>query len=229
MPAFVYYKRIWHSGLPRAAGTIEGMLIGFDIETDTSQTEPGGARSGLDPRYSRVISAAAWADNGHEYFARSSEALLLGDIAQYMGDVGKEDGTLLTWNGANFDLPFLVSRAWENSVKLGLVWQVSSNRPAKYRHCPGFDGGLVARWGELDHVDVSYAYREYAEAQGLEWRLKPVAKSFGLEPVEVDSTATSDLSPAELEVYNLSDVRITHGLGSRIDLDLWRDSLELAG
>jgi uncharacterized protein YprB with RNaseH-like and TPR domain len=82
------------------------------------------------------------------------------------------------------------------------------------------------RWGKLDHVDLVYAYREYSDENGLERRLKPVARSLGLNPIEVDATATSDLSAEELEAYNLSDVRVTHALGARIDLDAWRDSLE---
>jgi uncharacterized protein YprB with RNaseH-like and TPR domain len=200
------------------------MLIGFDIETDTSGVCPDGERTGLDPRYTRVISAAVWSDKDREFFADEAENKLLRRINEYFMDVSDKNSTILTWNGRNFDMPSIVTRAQVNGVATGLTWRISPDRPPKYRTCPGYDGGLVVSWGGLDHVDLMYAYKEYADAHGIRQGLKPVTTELGLNPIEVDASKMQDLSRRKLRKYNLSDVRVTYGAGQVIDLDPWRDS-----
>lgn len=203
------------------------MLIGFDIETFTDGIDPFGDPLGLDPRYTHVISAAVWTDNSHEFFVNANEKKLLSTINEFFMDVPDKESTVVTWNGANFDLPFIVTRSTVNGLESGISYVTSPLRPAKYRVCPGFDGGLLVSWGGLDHVDVMYAYKAYAEEHGLEHRLKPVTTALGLDPIEVNATKMQDLSDVELEAYNLSDVRVTHGAALLLPpavFDFWRDS-----
>jgi uncharacterized protein YprB with RNaseH-like and TPR domain len=203
------------------------MLIGFDIETDTSGVCPDGERTGLDPRYTRVISAAVWSDLGGEFFVHENEQTLLRQIDSWFRATANvfPGGTVLTWNGANFDLPFILTRSQINGIIPGLTTRVSPARPPKYRTCPGYDGGLLGSWYGLDHVDLMYAYKEYAEAHGIRQGLKPVAKELGFDPIEVDASVMQALSDEELREYNLSDVRVTHSIGQVTNLGPWRDSL----
>jgi uncharacterized protein YprB with RNaseH-like and TPR domain len=201
------------------------MLIGFDIETDTSGVCPDGERTGLDPRYTRIISAAVWSDVDREFFADEAEQKLLRNINEYFMDVRDKSSTILTWNGSQFDWPSYLTRAQCNGVATGISWRISPDRPPKYRTCPGYDGGLVISYGGLDHVDLMYPYKAYAEKHDIKQSLKPVTTHLGLNPIEVDATQMELLSDEELREYNLSDVRVTYEAGQFIDLDPWRDSV----
>jgi DNA polymerase elongation subunit (family B) len=203
------------------------MLVGFDLETFTDGTDPTGAPLGLDPRYTHIISAAVWTDNSHEFFVNASERKLLSAVNEFFMDIADKESVVVTWNGANFDLPFVVTRAAANDLKTGISYVTSPLRPPKYRTCPGFDGGLLASWGGLDHVDIMYPYKAYAEEHDIKYSLKPVTTYLGLDPIEVDATKMQDLSDQELEAYNLSDVRVTHGAALLMDpavFNFWRDS-----
>ena len=209
------------------------MLYGLDIETNTkgrawppeSGLMTNGERKGLDPRYTHIISVAVSAEDD-VFFDDGKEADILRNLNDWFA--ARSPGTIVTWNGANFDIPFLVTRSAKTGVPLDLRTQVSALRPPKYRICPGHGGGLVAAWGAHDHVDLMYAYKEYAEENGIRQGLKPVTAHLGLNPIEVDATQMELLSKEELRAYNTSDVVVTRKAGELIDLTPWRDSLILA-
>lgn len=126
-------------------------------------------------------------------------------------------GIVLTWNGAVFDGPFVSAR----SVHLGLGrWfdlvpnlQISP----KYEPQPGFaqfgyDPVFPASRGVHGHTDVAYAMRAWAEEHGCHWSLKPVARAFGIDVIEVDREHMEKLSTSERAAYCLSDVAATYRL-----------------
>ena len=199
-------------------------LIGFDIETYTGGFCPDGERTGLDPRYTRVTSAAVWSGTSGEYFADEAEQKLLKNLNEWFMDFPDRSATIVTWNGANFDLPFVALRAICNGVPLGLSLRDCAARPFKYRLCPGYDAGQVGSWGGLDHVDLMYSYKEYALEHDVKYSLKPVGRSLGFNPIEVDASQMELLSPEEQRAYNLSDSSLTHDIGLITDLEPWRDS-----
>jgi|688.fasta_scaffold533254_2 DNA polymerase elongation subunit (family B) len=186
-------------------------MTALDIETETRF---GG---GLDPLGSSVVAVALAFDDGATLvFDDSDERALLARVDEVLRN---RRGLLLTWNGAGFDLPFIAARArvlgHDALPDFGLVTQSDPALPVKYAPPPGLGGPVRARWHSTAHVDVAHLYRDLAEAQGLQWSLKPIARHHGLEPVEVDRTAIHELSPAELEAYVASDALVTLELARR--------------
>jgi len=188
----------------------EVMLTALDIETETRF---GG---GLDPLGSSVVAVALAFDDGSvSVFDDADEAALLVRVDETLRS---RHGLLLTWNGAGFDLPFIAVRARILGIDntIGLVTRPDPALPVKYAPPPGLGDPVRARWCATAHVDVAHLYRSFAEANGLQWSLKPVARHHGLEPVEVDRTAIHDLSPSELEAYVASDALVTMDLARRL-------------
>lgn len=198
--------------------------IGLDIETDTSGVTPDGERTGLDPRYTPILSAALWLGSTGEFFDDESEKRLISNINECIMDQVRSFSTLITWNGANFDMPFIKSRSIMNGLNIGLRLRDSDLRPPKYRVCPGYTHGQIAQWGTLDHVDIMYAYKDFALSRGIRQGLKPVARALGFDPIEVDASKMELLSRPELRLYNLSDVRVTSQVADVTDLEPYRDS-----
>ena len=196
------------------------MLYALDLETYT------GDGGGLDPTVAstRITSAAIFCDDGAVVFDDLDEARLLRALNAWFADPATSSGTIVTWNGANFDLPFLLTRAAHCGVELDLRAEVHETRKPKYSTCPGHDGGYVASWGPHDHVDLMYAYRAYADEHGLRCGLKPMARHFGHNPIEVSRTDMEALTVAERCAYNVSDVEVTYHLAARIDITDWLDS-----
>jgi hypothetical protein len=65
-------------------------------------------------------------------------------------------------------------------------------------------------------MDVAYELKEYAEVQGVPWNLKPVARSLGFDPVEVDRSKVHLLSPKEMADYVASDALVTRELSKLV-------------
>jgi DNA polymerase elongation subunit (family B) len=184
-------------------------MTALDIETETRF---GG---GLDPLTSSVVAVALAFDDGTTMvFDDADEVTLLTRVDEVLRS---RNGLLLTWNGAGFDLPFIAARARVLGIddRLGLVTVSDAKLPVKYAPPAGLGGPVRARWHATAHVDVAHLYREFAESEGLQWSLKPIARRHGLEPVEVDRTAIHELTPAELEAYVVSDAVVTLDLARR--------------
>jgi hypothetical protein len=198
-------------------------LYGLDIETCTDgDPAPDGTPPGLDPRVSAVISVAVWdrsTDSG-AYFTGDEPELLCALEAHLASLPG---GVIVTWNGANFDLPYLADRFAANGIAPSLQLRRSATRPPKYSPLPGHcPTGYEATWGPHRHLDVAYAYQKTAERVGVPWRLKPMAAAFDIDMITVDASAVSELDPATLEAYNLSDAAGTAELAAKLsDKDLW--------
>lgn len=199
-------------------------LYALDLETDTT-------RNGLDPHDAAIVSAAIYS-GGHNGSGRAAivfddrdEARLLRSLDAWLGDDATAPGVIVTWNGAAFDIPFLLTRAEICDVKLGLAATVSEARKPYYEPINGHAGGYVASWYDHDHADVMHAWRSWARAQGIRGGLKPVASAQGIEVIEVDRTKIHELSAADLMAYNVSDVHATWLLAHRLeDLGPWLDS-----
>jgi DNA polymerase elongation subunit (family B) len=192
-------------------------FLALDIETDSNAVpvDPD-IPAALDPRAAAVVSVAVWDT------ASSSATFLAGDEYQLLRDLDDllsscDDGVLATWNGANFDLPFLDSRFARHNVQSSLELAPATDRPPKYCELPGRHPlGYWARWNRLRHLDVAYPYQDVADDLGVTWSLKPVAKALGIKMVEVDSAHAADLTPEQLEAYNVSDVAGTAQLAARL-------------
>jgi DNA polymerase elongation subunit (family B) len=199
-------------------------FYGLDFETDTSVSPT----SGLDPRLGGITSAALAGVAGLDLaLTRASEGHELALLERVEATLAQaEPGVVVTWNGAVFDLPFFASRSALLGVSTTLVLEPAPELFVKYAPTPGFAGAVRGRWGKHLHLDVQYTYRSHSERTGVKWSLKPVAKSFGLEPVEVDRERIHLLSEAEERAYVTSDAAITRtlalfaqSLGQDLDLD----------
>lgn len=199
--------------------TIVSSSAAMDIET-----------TGLSPVTARVVSIAVCSDEEFVVWESKDERRMLDDFAYWLSS--REPGTIVTWNGAAFDWPFLATRAELVGSKLsaGLSMLASATRKPSYDPIEGHAGGyLVSAFG-WDHIDVMLPWREIARAEGHSHALKKVAKLKGIEVVEVDRERITELSKSELAAYNISDVDATLQLAVMLGEDNlfeWLDSLEM--
>lgn len=204
-------------------------IYALDLETCTN---PG---DGLDPTnpLTRITSAAIFfgpakgvdGPEGSVVFDDPDEARLLRSLNAWFCDESTEPGLIVTWNGANFDIPFLLTRSAFLGVELDLQAQLSELRAPKYGPCRGHAGGYVANWGPHDHADVWPSFIEIANRAGIKTGLKPVANYFGYNPIVVDRQQMESLTVPERCAYNISDVEVTYRLALLADdLDARRDS-----
>jgi len=182
----------------------ETPVYALDIET-----------TGLAWTTASVTSIAVYSPEVSAVFEDSDELRLLEAAVWFLGRLPA--GRLVTWNGAVFDWPFLAGRAGTVGVEWPAMVADAAIRP-KYEPQPGFDPvgyhpAVPAADGEHTHVDVAYLWREWAEANGVRWGLKPVARAVGLEVIEVDRTRMDALSVPDRMAYCLSDVVATYRLG----------------
>ena len=192
-------------------------VYGFDIETDTTV-------NGLDPRVSQVTSVAIWSLTEQRCIADVDERELLFELARLVESLPA--GIMAGWNSAVFNLPFLATRAELLGISLPFTLVPDPAITPKYGFTPPHTSGYRARVGEHVHADIAYAYKLDASWLGVSWSLKPVARAFGIQMVEVDRERMHELSADELVAYNLSDARgtclLARGLGDR--LAGWLDS-----
>ena len=177
----------------------------LDIETDTS----GGG--GLDPRTSRILSVAVAGSCGASLVLDDNdEERLLLTLDMWL--IVSPPGTITTWNGAAFDMPFIEERARRLGNRTGLVCVDDPSRAPKYAPQGPRPGCVTATWYDHDHDDIAYAWQPYAADHNIGWSLKPVARHRGLNPVEEDREKISELTSAQRCVYNLSDAETTLAL-----------------
>lgn len=209
-------------------------VYSLDIETSTALvTGPDGKpgyNPGLDPLLGFITEAVVVGAEAGEVFTgegtADDEARLLLNLDNHI--FGLAPGLLTTWNGGPFDLPFLQTRSEENAVSLGLRVAHQDGLKPKYDALPGhgpeawgldgnkghsgvYSGTWAALRGIHAHLDVSYAYKAFADKHGIKWGLKPVCEAFGISMITVDRTEMHLLTPAERREYVMSD-----GNGTRL-------------
>lgn len=176
-------------------------VVALDIET-----------TGLDPREERVRAVALFGSGVSWVAASDDERKLLRGLNKTILSL-PAGVTLVTWNGEEFDLPFLWTRFAHNRISTEL-WIRPSGRLGKYGK-----PAVAAGWNGHSHEDIASRFRRWATSRGVAWSLKPVAKEFlGVSPVEVDrSGASISKMPAnELRRYVSSDARITYDLARAV-------------
>lgn len=179
-------------------------LYGLDIETDTST-------DGLDPGRAAVVAVALSSRATGELVLTGGEAGILQALDSHLRDA--LPGILVTWNGGAFDLPFLSSRATASGVALGLslAWDPAGYRPGR-RPLPGHLGTYAATWYDHHHLDAYRAWRRLSDPEER-CGLKEVARSVGLEAVELDDpTRVHDVPLGELRRYVASDASLARRL-----------------
>jgi DNA polymerase elongation subunit (family B) len=191
--------------MENGTATVAAEHYALDIET-----------TGLDCRSDRVISAAIYSPTATVVMDDRDEVRLLGRLHSTLVEL--PPGLLVTWNGSVFDGPFLHRRAEANGMPAYAMFPLIEDESIvpKYEPQPGFRAcGYHLAIPDVDgnvrgHVDVAYAWRQWAADHGVKWSLKPVAKAAGTNGViEVDRTAVDRLSIPERLAYNLSDVVAT--------------------
>lgn len=199
--------------------TLINSLVAMDIET-----------TGLSPIESHVVSIAICSDEEFIVWESKNEKRMLDDFAYWLSS--RDNGTIVTWNGAAFDWPFLFTRARTVGSKLAnmITLTLSETRKPSYSPLDGHEGGYLVSAAGWDHIDVMCPWREIGKAEGHSYALKKVARLKGIEVVEVDRTRITELSKQELAAYNISDVDATLQLAVMLGEDQlfeWTDSLEM--
>lgn len=190
-----------------AAGACDvGPLYGLDIETDTTL-------DGLDPARAAVV-AVAISDHEGDVVLQGDEHQLLVELDRCL--IERRPGTIVTWNGSGFDLPFLAERARMLEVPLGLeLWSDPVAQQPTGPWPPPL-GGARASWGAHAHLDGYRLYRsDVRRSLGLSCGLKSLSHLVGLRPVEVDLERLHTLSPAAVSAYVASDARLARELVRR--------------
>lgn len=126
-------------------------------------------------------------------------------------------GTVIaTWNGKEFDMPFLHRRFGENGIE-STLWLAPMGGMGKYGK-PVYN----VMWANCEHFDVSDAYEEFAKVRHVRWGLKEVAKAvLGADPVKVDARGENIevMDNEALLEYNDSDSRLTYDLALEVLAD----------
>lgn len=153
-------------------------------------------------------------------FTVDQEAATIDAYVQWL--THQAPGTVSTWNGSNFDLPFIVDRAAMHGIDTGILLTPSAQRPAKYQPLPGHTSGYEASFAvdgrtRHTHIDIAYPYKSWAANRDVAWSLKPVADALDLDPVVEARGSLSDIPVDRLLAYNLSDCRITHAAAAKLD------------
>lgn len=187
-----------------SSATSAPLVYGLDIETDTTV-------DGLDPLVARVVAVAVAGPNGVTIVDDANEALLLDRLDWHLASI--EPGVLATWNGANFDLPFLHHRARRHGVELGLRLRPDPGLPLPREPLPGHAHTNRAWWHGHAHLDAYRLYRsDVVPALGVSGGLKSISQLCGLDPVQVDASRLHELSRDLIRTYVSSDARCTREL-----------------
>jgi DNA polymerase elongation subunit (family B) len=176
-------------------------LVGLDIET-----------TGLDPHTNRVRAVALASNEGTRVLVSDDEVEVLTELERLVSALAPRLA-IVTWNGEEFDMPFLATRFDHRNIASTLRVAPTSG-VGKYGR-PLFH----ADWGPHHHVDIAPLYRSKADSLGVAWNLKPIAKAvLGMQPVEVDRSGSS-ISKLDRDVlarYVASDAEITLRLAVRL-------------
>jgi len=119
-------------------------------------------------------------------------------------------GVLITWNGNNFDLPFIAERARRTGIQLGL--RFGPAEPTRWTRTP-HARPYSCSWGRHRHLDGYQLYRaDVARLFKISCGLKSLSRLLGFEPVEVDRKKIHLLSEQEMHDYVASDARLAREL-----------------
>lgn len=177
--------------------------LAFDIET-----------TGPDPRVDSVTTAAVYGDGYAAVVEARDESELLAVVGEVFAACPR--ATVVGWNSAVVDFPFLHTRMLAHGITPFFTMALDTRIVPKYAPLPGYAGGYAVQvltdHGPVEHVDIAYRYRTWAEQNDVHWALKDVARAAGLEMVEVDRQHMEQLSVVERMAYNLSDVVGTYEL-----------------
>lgn len=199
---------------------------GLDIETDTSaltnaEIAAGYTSRGLDPKISPIVNiAVSFKDDSIVFRSdKAGEAAMLLELNTWFKNASP--GVIATWNGSVFDLPFISDRAKLLGVALDLSLDFDPSITPKYESLPGHLGGYSAWWRSISwvchsHTDVAYQYKNFCEDNSISWSLKPCAKAFEMDPIEVDREKIHLLSKIEQDAYVSSDAYVTRMLAQRL-------------
>ena len=125
-------------------------------------------------------------------------------------------GVLITWNGSAFDLPFLVDRARIAGITLGLRIRLDPGIVLSREPLRGHPGAYRARWYHHRHLDGYRLYRSEIDPEsGVSCGLKPLARHFGLDVVEVARDRIHELDREMLRRYVTSDAALARELVAR--------------
>lgn len=164
--------------------------------------------SGLNPDSDSILAVAINTDSCIRSRVSNDEEDLLRWIDEVINSL-PDDAKIITWNGEEFDLPFLKQRFAAHNIPTSLELEP--------RHEIGKYGNPLfkAKWGLRAHWDIAPTFRHIAEKHSVRWSLKPVAQTLlQTEPVEVDrrGSSISTMSKDALQEYVESDARITLAL-----------------
>jgi hypothetical protein len=206
-------------------------IFGADIETDTSGLPfmyPNGTDSlhpaGLDPRVSKVITAAIAGSKGTSIVLDSmtEEAMLLDAIGAVFTRLDRQyfsRAVVVGWNSTFFDIPFMCVRSHMTQTTLRPAVRRNSSKDytPKYGFPEWANEVGKPEWneafiGDVEVIDIAPYFKQYAINNGIRHSLKPVAEHLGFAPVSVDASQVHELSPQERSKYCLSDSLVTVGL-----------------
>ncbi len=171
----------------------EDRVYGLDIETDTRL-------NGLDPAIASIVAVAVATADGEQVFA-GPEPSILRRLASAVRQLNP--GTMVTWFGSGFDLPFLEERAARLGVDIGLRLNPERN-------------GLSDRWQGHDHIDAYRVYRnDLPRLLDVSCSLKSVAGLIGCPTVVEDRARIHELGHPALVRYVASDARLARTLALR--------------
>jgi uncharacterized protein YprB with RNaseH-like and TPR domain len=181
-------------------------IYGLDIETDTTV-------DGLDPAVSPVVTVAVSTPAGDEVFSGPEADVLRATDAAL---AGLAPGVIATWNGAAFDLPFLLDRSVRLGLGLGLRVALDPRLASNHPPLPGHAGAYRGAWHGHAHLDAYRVYRaDVGPALRVSCSLKSIARVVGLTPVEVDRERIHELPRTVLGAYVCSDARLARQLSER--------------
>jgi len=207
------------------------IIYALDFETSTN---PGDGLNPTNPLTS-ITSAAIFfgpldandtsVPTGAFAFDDPVEERLLLTVRDFFQSPWTKPGTIVTWNGASFDIAFLITRAAMHNIPLFQFQAVvHPDRKPKYGALKGHTGGYALNWGKHTHADIWTAYNDIAANAGIKAGLKPVAELLGLNPVKVDASNMESLTIRERMDYNTSDVQVTYQLATML-ADLYEEGV----
>jgi hypothetical protein len=161
-----------------------------------------------------AVVAVAIAGPVGDWVLDGDEATILADTDRILAEL--DPGVIVTWNGANFDLPFLADRARLHALTLGLRLTHDPQMAGRHDPLPGHPGPYRACWHQHGHLDAYQLYRaDVGAVLGLSCGLKPLSRYVGLPVVEVDRERIHELSVEDQRAYVASDAQLTRALAQR--------------
>jgi DNA polymerase elongation subunit (family B) len=184
---------------------VQRLVAAIDIET-----------TGLDADDSRIRAVALVSRQAHIVIVDDDERALLVELEAAIEKLPRH-AMLVSWNGEEFDFPFLRTRL--------MRWGIPNTLRLTRKNGVGKYGRplYAVQWNQLPHVDIAPLFRDEAARLGVGWNLKPVARAvLGTDPVEIPRTGDeiAQTDAALLKRYVESDATITSELAGRILTDL---------